>query len=189
MTKGWYATFSTVSKAAKNSSPQSALFKTSTDTIYSDTYFMAVNKIDYWVQAYNATGYFRIEAFNGEEWIELDSYDVDNTLRAQTKTITFEEKDNYKRFRMSYNHISGNGGLAFDDFVAYTSSEIIYPLKSFFYEGTTLDVNKLTPRTKYHYRVQATDADFQGRYENITEYSNQIDFETLEGGEDRKSVV
>ena len=170
---GWEANFNTVSTVHKKSAPRSVYFTKNTDVLISKKYFMPVTKISFWLQCANTEGVFFVDAEdeNGD-WRNIYSIKIDASVRS--KEVTVNEANGYSRFKMYY-QTNGEGGLAFDDFTAYFDKNITFALEDYYVMAdTSYIVNNLTSGLTYNYKVKATDKDIQGRYENITDYSNEI---------------
>ena len=89
-----------------------------------------------------------------------------------------------QEFKIYYETTSKNGGLAFDDFTAYFPEKINYVCEDLALTDTTFRVNGLVPNFGYSYKVKACEKDLEKdppRYNYVTEYSNVIDVETVEG--------
>ena len=173
---GWQSTFKTITTITPASAPCAVVFKTEQDTLYTPYYPQPVDKIKFWVRSEdtNQEGLFEIYGYNGEEWKLISTIPVNRSLTAQVKELSLNIEDNYNKFKFACNEIS-NRGMAFDDFTAvYKASYIVN--KQMVNEADSFRVaGNVVPSTDYYYRVQATDQDPRGRYENITDFSNEIE--------------
>lgn len=170
---GWESNFTTVSTVHKKSAPRSVYFTKNTDLLISKKYFMPVSKVSFWLQCANTEGVFYLDAENEDgEWVNIFSIKIDASVRS--KEVTVNEANGYSRFKMYY-QTNGEGGLAFDDFTAYFDKNITFALEDYYVmTDTSYLVSNLTSGLVYNYKVKASDKDLQGRYENITDYSNEI---------------
>lgn len=134
---------------------------------------MPVTKVSFWLQCANTKGTFYLDAEdeNGD-WVNIYSLAIDASVRS--REVTVEQAKGYSRFKMYY-ATNGEGGLAFDDFTAYFEKNFTFALEDYLvYSDTSYLVSNLASGASYNYKVRATDKDAQGRYENITDYSNEI---------------
>lgn len=171
--KGWESNFNTVSTVHKKSAPRAVYFTKNADVLISKKYFMPVTKVSFWLQCANTKGTFYLDAEdeNGD-WVNIYSLAIDASVRS--REVTVEQAKGYSRFKMYY-ATNGEGGLAFDDFTAYFEKNFTFALEDYLvYSDTSYLVSNLASGASYNYKVRATDKDAQGRYENITDYSNEI---------------
>jgi len=178
---GWQSTFKTITTITPASSPCAIVFKTAQDTLWTPYYPMPVEKIKFWARSEdsNQDGFFEIYGYNENGWNVISTIPVNRNLTAQVKEITLNAADNYNQFKFACNGISSKG-MAFDDFAAtYKASYIVN--KQMVNEADSFRVYPLDPNITYYYKVQATDQDPKGRYENITDFSNEILIKTPYG--------
>ena len=171
---GWQSTFKTVTTITPASAPCAVVFKTEADTLYSTYYITPVEKIKFWVRSEDAAqeGLFEIYGYNENGWNIISTIPVNKSLTAQVKEISLNVEDNYHRFKFACNGISSKG-MAFDDFTAsYKASFIVE--KQMVNEADSFRIAPLEPNKNYYYKVQATDKDPRDRYENITDFSNEM---------------
>jgi hypothetical protein len=105
----------------------------------------------------------------------FDGKSVDKEIKANVDNICY-------KCRIYVNFETENGSLLFDDFKAvfdYTA-EYVYQDEEILQEDGVENkkvIRNYDPKKNYYYRVRATDKqhiDTDGRYENITDYSNEI---------------
>ncbi len=182
--QGWKANFSTGSSTYYKSAPMSIIFSDKEDSLVSDTYFESVREISFWLNSGNASGKFKIEGWDGEQWTLADSLLVDATIKNQDFTYEFDSVENYCQFRFNFEKEGTMGMLYFDDFAATTARTrhltcddvIVYA------DNRSYAVTGLCPGTDYFYKLRATDRDFENnKYNNVTDYSNEIGVKTIEG--------
>lgn len=178
---GWTSTFTTTSTVFKNTNPQSLYFTESSDTLTTETYYMPINNISFWIRGYSTTGTFKVEGFNGISWTTIDTTEINGNLPAKTFSYNLYPSDSIIRLRMTYKWLSGSGGLAFDDFTINLPKQRIYNLfQQYIFEDTTYLISNLDPNTTYFYAVQATDInDLNRKIANITDFSDTIATITL----------
>ena len=181
---GWTSNFKTVTKSNYKSSPQAVYFTTALDTIWSKKYFMPVSKLTFWLNTTNSVGTFFVDGKSGDQWVTIFEEAVTTTTRSKTFTIDGLDTLKMQEFKIYYETTSKNGGLAFDDFTAYFPEKINYVCEDLALTDTTFRVNGLVPNFGYSYKVKACEKDLEKdppRYNYVTEYSNVIDVETVEG--------
>lgn len=182
MSEGWRANFTNEpSTTYKKEGNQSVVFETSNDTLWTKEYLSDVKEISFWVHSINANGTMRVDGLNYEtgEWGKYKSFSVD-IKTDEVKTINIP---GFRQFRISYKPNEGDKGkVALDCFEATTESTTKFICKNQLVTDTFYNATGLTPNTSYMYVVRATDKDNAGRYENVSENSNEIVVETNEGG-------
>ncbi len=175
LTAGWSANFNTSTSKNVPSTPYAALFTNEYDVLTTCYYPQPITEISFWIRSEDVKqeGKFYVEALNENGWDSVATIDVNKALTSsQTKTFTFNESDNYRRFRFSVDSVNSNG-VAFDDFKAnYNGTAVIN--RAIVYDVDSVSFSDLTPATDYVYVIQATEQDPQGKYENVTDYSNRI---------------
>lgn len=178
---GWRSTFNTFTNQYKSSAPCAANFKTSADTIWTKEFFMPVSKIAYWFQSVRAEGELFVDAKAADgSWVNVSAEKFGSTT-VKNISVELDADNEYREFRIYVSIEKEGSGLAFDDFTTYYSKHLIYQLQDHFVAApdTSYIVPNLTPGTEYYYTVRATDKDLEyGRYENITDESNEIEVTT-----------
>ncbi len=179
--KGWFYNFLSVDRFHYGSSPLSIDFATKEDTLWTKDYLLPVTSFDFWVRSKNETlGEIVVDGFIDSVWTNVLTQPFD----AQTinQTITGTVSSECYKFRIYVNFDKGEGSLLFDDFNAkfdYTADYILQDEEIFQEEdmGNEKIIRDYNSKKNYYYRVRATDKqlkDAEGRFENITEYSNEI---------------
>ena len=179
--KGWFYNFLSANRIYYGSSPMSVNFTTKTDTLWTKDYILPVTSFDFWVRSMNETsGEIVVDGFIDSVWTNVLTQSFDAQVKNQT--IAGEVDGECYKFRVYVNFDKGEGSLLFDDFNAkfdYTANYILQDEE--LYQEEDIE-NKKTiwnynHKKDFYYRVRATDKqlrDAEGRFENITEYSNEI---------------
>lgn len=180
--KGWSYNFLATNKTYKASSPLSVAFTTSEDTLWTKDYLLPVSSLDFWVRSHNnAKGNIIVDGFIDSMWVNVVKQSFDDKTINEIISVDLEEEC-YK-FRICVQFDSESGSLLFDDFKAkfnYTASYIVQDEEVFQEEegeDNRRTIREYNPKVKYYYRVRATDkenSDIEGKYENVTEFSNEI---------------
>ena len=179
--KAWYYNFISVDKNKFASAPLSLAFTSENDTLWTKDYILPVSSFDFWIHSVaNAAGNIIVDAFVDSIWTNVLTQPFD----AQTKNAIIEcdlESDCYK-FRLYVKFDTEKGSLLFDDFAANFDNTAVYVLndEEFLQEEDVENkvvVRNYNPKKTYYYRVRSTDKqmrDEEGRFENLSEYSNEI---------------
>ena len=186
-TLGWESNFKTVTRSNYKSAPQAVYLTSALDTIWTEKYFMPVSRISFWINSTNSTGVLFVEGKQQDgKWTVIFEEDITKTTRSKTINVDMDTSLRIQEFKIYYETLSKNGGLAFDDFTAYFPEKITYVLNDYVVEDTLLRVTGLTPKYGYLYKVKASDRDLESnppRYNNVTEYSNVVTVETIDGSD------
>lgn len=186
MGEGWSANFTSVNTTYRKDGVQSAEFSSSNDTLWTREYLSDVTEISFWIQSVSSEGLLKIEAQNYETgaWIKATNSISVNLSTSGDKTIPVPA--GYRKFRITYEPTKGQ--LAFDCFSATTASTTTFICKNQLMTDTFYVVKDLMANNEYKYVVRATDKDEKGRYENVSENSNEIVIVTKEGGNEPQQV-
>ena len=177
--KGWASNFTTTNRTYTASAPLSLLFTSSNDTLWSKKYFLPVKSISFWCRSLNeAKGLICVDGFIDSVWTNILTQPFGGTTINKTFTaeVTNGECRQFKIYVKIDNSTSRNG-LLFDDFKAVFSSTISYILNNEEVLDNKKFISNYNPKVKHYYCVCATDKeldDKDGKYENISEYSNEI---------------
>jgi hypothetical protein len=115
--------------------------------------------------------YFHLDAWNNNEWLQVDSIAYVNTTKTNP-VYTFEQADNYRAFRFTY--LKSNGNLAIDDVEAtYGSQELVYVFQDKAVSGNSYMVDGLNENSRYNYRLRNTLGDA------VSDYSETMGLVTL----------
>ncbi|MDR1592169.1 MAG: M6 family metalloprotease domain-containing protein [Prevotellaceae bacterium] len=193
----WQWNFITESTNNPASAPKAALFTSVLDTIWSAHYPEAVTHIKFWARNENLTqtGAFSIDGFNGTAWQKIATIPINKNMTGSFREYSLNAADNYRQFRFSCDSVSTRG-MAFDDFsVTYPLSILKKSILTHIDENAeptehdSLRITGLTPNKDYYYRVQATDQDPRGQYENVTDFSLEVPVTTPNGEEADSRVI
>lgn len=191
--KGWYYNFILEDSINYASSPLSLAFAYNNDTLWTKDYILPVSSFEFWVNSVDgAKGNIIVDGFIDSAWVNI----LTEPFVEQTKEQIIGgdlDVECYK-FRIYVEFTNSRGRLLFDDFKANFSSTVEYVLQDEeIYQETEDDAKEIitgiNPKLNYYYRVRATDKqirDEDGRYENITDYSNEI---CVGDNEDKKVEV
>jgi len=168
-------------------------FKNSGEYIQTEQYVIPATGISFFIRSVSVTalnGNLKIQAWNNQSWINVDSIPVTNTLNT-TKTYTFTADNNYTRFRLTYSKVSGY--IVVDDVSITFPQKLEYNAKNKWVTSNSDTLNDLVSNRDYFYRVKASDktlnADNSVKYENITGFSNLIMVRTLEDKSGAKTLI
>ena len=191
--KGWLYNFLTIDSVNYASSPLSLKFTSNSDTLWTKDYIFPVSSFEFWINSLKgAQGNIVVDAFIDSVWTNVFVQSFDGKSLKQMVKANLD--DICYKFRVYVNFDIAGGGLLFDDFKAlfdYTA-EYIYQDEEIIQEedfDNKKVVRNYNPKKNYYYRVRATDKqnrDIEGRYENITDYSNEI---CVGDNEDKKVAV
>lgn len=179
---GWGQTFYNTKDNKTSSEPEGVgvLFASDKDTIWSPYYPQPLTNITFWVRNEDARqdGLLVVEALNTDGvWENIASIEIKVTLTTRTYKYDLDVNKNYKRVRIYSKNLGG--GITFDDYSATYSANMAVNRQ--FIAGATIDslvVTGLRGGTTYYGKIQATDKDPQGKYENVTDFSNEVGFKT-----------
>lgn len=164
--ENWRANF-TETTTLVSKSGRALYFTKSGQQIVSKEYAVSPDKIHFWlsnlyvsVDSEKVEGELTIEATaQGGKWDTIAVVHVLRTTKNLEKEYVLPVDSNYVRFRLTYNHIAGGGGMVLDDFTAYLPQTVNY-----IYQGTDYELyapadrvifSGLTANTMYYCQVQA----------------------------------
>lgn len=189
--EGWQSTTNLTTTSDKAEGQRALYFKTYGDQITSEIYPSPVTQLSFWYNAFASTadtiGVIEMEAYNDTAWVLADRVLVEKRSKKVTAKYTFDPKQNYRAFRLTWLD-NGENGVALDVFTATTSQKINYihrgkeiRLESFVFGDTASYVfGNLTPDNTYYFQVQTTDLD-KGCEEHLTELSDAVAVKTIAG--------
>lgn len=152
------------------------LFSSKNDTIQTEKYISAVDKLSFFVKSMGSTsGKVKVEASNGVSWITVNEFTV-NLMTSETKTFDFNLSSDYKQFRLTYSSVDNS--IAIDDITVKFGEMIHYNCKNKWTTLTSDTIYNLISGRTHYYVVKASDRtlnpDKTVMYENFTDYSNTI---------------
>ena len=192
----WYATFLRTTSSVSSDGSRSLWFRDTGDSIASETYAQPVTKLSFWLNAMTTdveeVGTLLLWAFDGKDWKQVEAIAIRSNMKRVVKSYTFDEKDNYIRFALSFTE-TGGAGIAFDAFKAVCSGKINYIFSGrdrtipavMNQEGKPSVENaycyfdNLTPDTEYFYQIRCGEA--KGCSENLSALSEVKSVRTLAG--------
>lgn len=200
--EGWQSNTNRTTTSSKSEGTRALLLKNTGDYVVSELYIAPITAISFWLNAFTASvdtiGYIDLQAWNGQEWVNVD--DAPTTVLASTKrktfTYEFNLSDNFIRFRLTYTD-NGGSGVAMDAFMATCSRNVNY-----LYRGKELTVDafddetmcvytfsNLSPNTRYFCSMQSSDIT-KGCEEHISSLSAPMEVITLSdsGEEDNNNL-
>jgi hypothetical protein len=175
MADGWKANFTETNRQYYGESRPSIYFKNATDTLWTEKYFLPVNKVSFWVRSVNTIGVLHLDGLVDNQWTSLATFDI--SAGTKDATLSFELGDVVcQQFKVYYEVTNGTGGITFDDFTAEFNKTVNFTLDHYEVYDTMAMVGGLEKGKVYYYRVQASDKDEENPKieENITDYSNEI---------------
>lgn len=187
--EGWTYNFTTTNKTYTSSAPLSLQFTSSADTLWSKVYFLPVKSISFWVRSINeANGTIYVDGFIDSVWTNIlaQPFTTSTVNKIMSADVLAGECRQF-RIYVNIDNQTSRTALLFDDFKTTFASTINYILKEEEVLDNKLFVSNYDPKKKFYYCVRATDkelSDKDGKYENISEYSNEICVGEEEGGGD-----
>lgn len=164
--ENWTANFAETTTLVSQSG-RALYFTKSGQQIVSKEYAVSPDKIHFWLSnqyvsadSEKAEGVLTIEATAyGGKWDTIAVVHILRTTKNLEKEYELPADSNYTRFRLTYNHIAGEGGMALDNFTAYLPQTVNY-----IYQGTDYELyapadrvifSGLAANTMYYCQVQA----------------------------------
>ena len=194
---GWQSNVNRTTTSAKADGTKSLYLKESGEYIVSELYVVPVSQISFWVNAFASevkeVGYIEIEAWNGEKWTALtkERKQILRTTKKEYVSLSFNEKDNYTQFRLTYVN-TGGSGIAFDAFEATCTKNITFLHKGknfsidapYSEEDCVYKFSGLEANANYYYGLQSTDIT-KGCDENVSSLSPLQQVKTVAVAEDK----
>jgi M6 family metalloprotease-like protein len=184
--EGWESTTNRTTTSAKADGTKSLYLKVTGDQIKTELYQAPISSISFWINAFSASvseiGYIDVEAWNGSEWVTSEDWrtTVLSTTKRKTCYLSFDEKDSFTQFRLTFTD-NGGSGVAMDAFTATCSRNLTY-----IYKGKELAIDaiegesicsyefiNLLENNTYYYTVQASDIT-KGCEEHISDAAGPI---------------
>lgn len=192
----WYATFLRTTSSVSSDGLRSIWFRETGDSIASETYVQPVTELSFWLNAMTTdaeeVGTLRLWTFDGTSWTQIEEVAIRNNMKRTVKSYSFDEKDNYIRFALSFT-ATGGAGVAFDAFRAVCSGKINYIFSGRdkvvpavmntqgqpSVENAYCYFDNLTPDTEYFYQIRCGES--KGCSENLSALSEVKSIRTLSG--------
>ena len=113
-------------------------------------------------------------------WQNISTIQMERRLSQKNFTLSVDVNKNIKRVRIYSKGLdSHDGGVIFDNYEATFAADMA--ARRVWISGTATDstvVEGLMGGTKYFGRIQATDKDDDELLENVTDFSNEVEFTT-----------
>lgn len=186
---GWATSFYRTTTRAKEDGAESMWFKENNEWMISPIYPLPVVKLSMWLTAPATTdsevGIFYLTGYSDTGIDTLDIIRVLKSTKQYTYTKEFTEDQGYRRFRLDYTSIGGEG-VCMDAFTTTFNQKTIYTYKG--REMTIAAQNDstmefyaydLTPNTDYYIQLQCSEN--KGCEEHLSELSQPFMVATKEG--------
>ena len=190
---GWYTSFFRTTTKAKEEGAVSMWFKENNEYIISPIYPQPVVELSMWINAPATTdtevGFFTLIAFGETQIDTLENIYVTKNTKKYTYTRTFDESLQYRRFRLQYVALGGEG-VCLDAFTTTFSHKTVYTYQG--REKTIIaqdgeDAEKyavfyaedLNPNTDYFVQLQCSEN--KGCEEHISSLSQAFGIRTKAG--------
>lgn len=168
----WISNFPTKQITIFGNEVPSLVFSASSDTLLSERYLFPIEKISFWVHSMSATGSkLFIDGFDGVNWTTIQTITIDATMKRVVKELPLPISNTFSRFRIRYEKVQGN--VLFDDFTVHFTQSVEYICRHKHTTQLSEKISSLSSNATYKYAVQSTDK--TPYYENITDYSNEIE--------------
>lgn len=197
--EGWTTTTYETTTSARSEGTRSLLLKNTGDQITSQIYPVPLEGLSYWLNAmsveFDTIGTVKLEAYNGDQWVDLGETYVTAQTRKKTMQMAFDTAQHYTRLRLTYESLS-EASVALDAFTAHLSKNMTYVYQGRekeidAVEGETnvsLHLQGLQPSTQYFYQVQTSD-DGRGCEEHLTDLSAPTGVVTVAAPPKEKSLL
>lgn len=190
---GWTitATATSTSSVYSGDSIPSVVFRNSGELVQTEQYLLPATSLSFFIKTLSGlNGYLSVEAMAGTTWHKVDSIPITSSLNT-TKTYSFSTDQNYTQFRLTYTKVTGY--LALDDITVGFSQKLEYNILNKWLTATSDTLINLVSNRDYFYKVKASDktlnSDNTIKYENITDFSNLIQVQTLENKAKAKTLI
>ena len=192
---GWYTSFYRINKTLKEDGSMSMAFKENGEHIISPIYPMPVVELSMWLSAPATTdsevGLLYLTGFSDLGIDTLDVIHISKNTKKFTYTKSLSEDQGYRRFRLDYTSIGGEGvcldafTTTFDHKTVYTykgRERVVRPQDPVDQEPyTVFYAYDLTPNTDYYVRLQC--AESKGCEEHLSTLSEPFVVTTPAGEE------
>lgn len=190
---GWATSFYRTTTKAKEEGAVSMWFKENNEWLISPIYPLPVIELSMWLNAPATTdsevGLIYLTGYSDAGVDTIDVIHVVKNTKQYTYRKSFTEEQGYRRFRLDYTSIGGEG-VCLDAFTTTFNEKTIYTYKGREYtirpqktddpeEYTTFYAYDLTPNTIYFVRLQCSEN--KGCEEHISPLSQEILVVTKEG--------
>lgn len=197
----WESNFCQTTTAQSDHGSHSLLITETAQYITSQTYLTPVTQLSFWINNnYTSSDsgttpggrLFLYARNNNQDNFQLiDSIFVRTSTRYLTQKYNFEETDSIVQFKLTYQHLAGNGGVLLDSWTAHSNSTINYLYKNKEYEvqapQTVALISELKPNTTYYIQLQAEES--KGCQTNTTPLIEPYPIRTLIGTDKQNQIL
>ena len=190
---GWYTSFYRTTTKAKEEGAVSLWFKENDEHIISPIYPQPVVELSMWINAPATTdsevGFFTLIGYSDQGIDTLETIHVTKNTKKFTFTRSFTVEEGYRRFRLNYTSIGGEG-VCLDAFTTTFDQKTVYAYKGREMTIAPQDLEDqepytlfyaydLTPNTCYFIRLQCEEN--KGCEEHLSALSQPFSIYTPEG--------
>lgn len=177
--EGWSYNFTTTNKTYTSSAPLSLQFTSSADTLWTKKYFLPVKSISFWLRSISeADGVLYVDGLVDSVWTNVLTQPFgSSTINKIISTDVVVGECHQFKIYVDIHNPTLRTALLFDDFKATFATTIKYVMKEEEVLENKKFVGNYDPKVKFYYSVCATDkelSDKEGKYENISDRSNEI---------------
>ena len=178
--EGWKYNFNTTNKTYTSSAPLSLQFTSDADTLWTKVFYLPVKSISFWTRSLNAArGTIYVDGLIDSVWTNVLIQPFDNTTINKmffADVATLGECYQFKVY-VAFIEPTDRTALLFDDFKTIFPTTLSYLIRNEEVFENSKFVSGYNSKVKHYYTVRATDkesTDKEGKYENISNYSNEI---------------
>lgn len=190
---GWYTSFYRTTTKAKEAGAVSMWFKENGEHVISPIFTQPVVELSMWLNAPATTdsevGLLYLTGYSDMGIDTIDVIHISKNTKQFTYKQTFSKDQGYRRFRLDYTSIGGEG-LCLDAFTTTFDEKTVYTYKGREKTITPQDPDDqerytffyaydLTPHTTYYVRLQCSEN--KGCEEHLSALSQPFTIATLEG--------
>jgi M6 family metalloprotease-like protein len=181
-TTGWTITTKNTSTYTLYSGTKvpSIQFSNTGEYVETEKYQIPASELSFYLRSLGGSnGGFIVEGMDEQnKWNKIDSIPVTSALYEKSKSYTFDSTKAYIRFRFRYS--KDIGSLTFDDVTVKFNKQLGYVERNKWVTTNSETLSGLQPNTEYIYKIKASDKNTIYNYENITDFSNTIKFNTAD---------
>ena len=187
---GWYTSFYRTTTKAKEEGAVSMWFKENNEFMISPIYSLPVIELSMWLNAPATTdsevGFFTLTGYSDMGIDTIEVIKVTKNTKKYTYTKSFTRDQGYRRFRLDYTSIGGEG-VCLDAFTTTFDQKTVYTYKGREMtikvedgkESNSFYAYDLTPNTMYYIRLQCEEN--KGCEEHVSEQSMDFTITTKKG--------
>lgn len=190
---GWVTSFYRTTTKAKEEGSVSLWFKENNETLVTPIYPLPVVEMSMWLNAPatsdSEVGFFTLIAMSDASIDTLENISITKNTKKYTYTRSFNEENGYRRFKLVYTSIGGEG-VCLDAFTTTFNQKTVYTYKgremaieaaegAEAEEKAVFYASDLTPKTSYYVQMQCSES--RGCEEHISGLSQIFFVETPDG--------